>query len=99
MLGRVTLTVPPAKQAFADTVAATFSQILTSRDGPMLKPGTRSYNRAWIRDGAMMSEALLRMGRADVARDFADYYRGHLFANGKVPCCVDFRGADPVPGE
>jgi hypothetical protein len=97
ILGRVSLTVPPSKQAFADTVATTFSQILTSRDGPMLKPGTRSYNRAWIRDGAMMSEALLRMGRSDVARDFATYYRGHLFANGKVPCCVDFRGADPVP--
>jgi hypothetical protein len=97
VLGRVTITVPPAKQAFADTLATTFSQVLTSRDGAMLKPGTRSYNRAWIRDGAMMSEALLRMGRADVARDFADYYRGHLFANGKVPCCVDFRGADPVP--
>jgi hypothetical protein len=97
VLGRVAITVPPSKRAFADTVATTFSQILTSRDGPMLKPGTRSYNRAWIRDGAMMSEALLRMGRADVARDFATYYRGHLFANGKVPCCVDFRGADPVP--
>ena len=39
----------------------------------------------------------MRLGRADVARDFADWYRGHLFANGKVPCCVDFRGADPVP--
>ena len=46
---------------------STFAQILISRDGPMLKPGTRSYDRAWIRDGAMMSEALLRMGRADVA--------------------------------
>ena len=97
VLGRVAITVPPAKQAFADTVATTFSHVLTSRDGPMLKPGTRSYDRAWIRDGAMMSEALLRMGRADVARAFADYYRGHLFASGKVPCCVDFRGADPVP--
>ena len=97
VLGRVAITVPPAKQEFADTVATSFAHVLTSRDGPMLKPGTRSYNRAWIRDGAMMSEALLRMGRADVARAFADYYRGHLFANGKVPCCVDFRGADPVP--
>lgn len=97
VLGRVAITVPPAKQAFADTIATSFAHVLTSRDGPMLKPGTRSYNRAWIRDGAMMSEALLRMGRADVARAFADYYRGHLFANGKVPCCVDFRGADPVP--
>jgi len=97
VLGRVSITVPPAKQMFADTVATSFSHILTSRDGPMLKPGTRSYDRAWIRDGAMMSEALLRMGRADVAREFSDWYRTHLFDSGKVPCCVDFRGADPVP--
>ncbi|MCY7340129.1 MAG: hypothetical protein LH465_09325, partial [Sphingomonas bacterium] len=97
VLGRVAIRVPPAKQAFADTLATAFSHILTSRDGPMLKPGTRSYDRAWVRDGAMMSEALLRMGRADVARGFADYYAAHLFDSGKVPCCVDFRGADPVP--
>ncbi len=97
VLGRVSIKVPPARQAFADTIATTFSQILTSRDGPMLKPGTRSYDRAWIRDGAMMGEALLRMGRADVARDFSNWYRAHLFDSGKVPCCVDFRGADPVP--
>ncbi|HEU5286666.1 MAG TPA: hypothetical protein VFU20_09225 [Sphingomicrobium sp.] len=97
VLGRVELRVPPAKRPVADTLATAFAQILTSRDGPMLKPGTRSYDRAWIRDGAMMSEALLRMGRADVARAFADWYRPNLFDSGKVPCCVDFRGADPVP--
>jgi hypothetical protein len=97
VLGRVRIAVPPAKQAFANTVATAFAHILTSRDGPMLKPGTRSYNRAWIRDGAMMSEGLLRMGRSDVARQFSDWYRTYLFDNGKVPCCVDFRGADPVP--
>ncbi|WP_309662589.1 carbohydrate binding domain-containing protein [Sphingomonas sp.] len=97
MLGRVKLRVPPAKRAVADTLATAFSHILTSRDGPMLKPGTRSYDRAWIRDGAMMSEALLRMGRADVARSFADWYRPNQFKSGKIPCCVDFRGADPVP--
>ena len=97
VLGRTTINVPPAKQAFADTVATAFAHILTSRDGPMLKPGTRSYDRAWIRDGAMMSEGLLRMGRADVARAFADWYRSYQFDSGKVPCCVDFRGSDPVP--
>ncbi|HEU4704712.1 MAG TPA: hypothetical protein VFS45_03260 [Sphingomicrobium sp.] len=97
VLGRMTLRVPPSRQAVTDTLATAFAHILTSRDGPMLKPGTRSYDRAWIRDGAMMSEALLRMGRADVARAFADWYRRSLFDSGKVPCCVDFRGADPVP--
>jgi len=97
VLARVALRVPPSKQAVPDTLATAFAHILTSREGPMLKPGTRSYDRAWIRDGTMMSEALLRMGRPDVARGFADWYRPHLFGSGKVPCCVDFRGADPVP--
>ena len=96
-LGRVAITVPPSKQVFADTLATNFAYILTSRAGAMLRPGTRSYNRAWIRDGAMLSDALLRMGRADVARSFADFYGSNQFANGKIPCCVDFRGADPVP--
>ena len=96
-LSRVAISVPPSKQAFADTVATAFAHVLITRDGPILKPGTRSYDRAWIRDGAMMSEALLRMGRADLARAFADWYGAHQFPSGKVPCCVDFRGADPVP--
>ena len=96
-LNRVTITLPPDKKPFADSVAAALAYVLMSRDGPMLKPGTRSYNRAWIRDGAMMSEALLRVGRPDVARAFADWYGNHQFPNGKIPCCVDFRGADPVP--
>ncbi|HEX5238474.1 MAG TPA: hypothetical protein VFW39_08435 [Sphingomicrobium sp.] len=96
-LGRVAVTVPPAKQPFADSLASALAYVLMSRDGPILRPGTRSYDRAWIRDGAMMSEALLRMGRADVARAFADWYGTHQFRSGKVPCCVDFRGGDPVP--
>jgi hypothetical protein len=66
------------------------------RDGPALQPGTRSYARSWVRDGAMMVTGLLRLGEVQAARDFVHWYAGHLFANGKVPCCVDARGADPV---
>jgi hypothetical protein len=97
VLNQVNITAPPAKQPVIDSARTGLAHMLMSRAGPMLKPGTRSYNRAWIRDGAMMGEGLMRMGRADVARDFADYYGKYLFSNGKVPCCVDFRGADPVP--
>ncbi len=97
VLNRVIITAPPAKQPIVDSTRTALAHILMSRAGPMLKPGTRSYNRAWIRDGAMMGEGLLRLGRGDVAREFADWYGKYLFHNGKVPCCVDFRGADPVP--
>ena len=71
--------------------------MLISRTGPRLQPGTRSYARAWIRDGAMINEGLLRLGREDVAEDFLRWYAPYQFDNGKVPCCVDDRGSDPVP--
>lgn len=96
-LGGVAITVPPAKQPVADTVRTALAHVLMSRDGPALKPGTRSYDRSWIRDGAMMSDTLLRLGVTAPARAFADWYGGYLFDSGKVPCCVDARGADPVP--
>jgi hypothetical protein len=70
--------------------------MLISRKGPRLQPGTRSYARAWIRDGAMIGEGLLRLGRDDVAREFVEWYAPFQFRDGKVPCCVDDRGSDPV---
>jgi hypothetical protein len=45
----------------------------------------------------MTSEALLRLGRADAAREYLEWYAPYQFKNGKVPCCVDARGSDPVP--
>src|SRR3954468_14260606 len=56
-----------------------------------------SYERSWIRDGAMMSSALLRLGRTEEARQYVEWFARYQYANGKVPCCVDRRGADPVP--
>jgi len=95
-LDRVTLELPPASRPVADTLRSTLAQMLVSRDGAMLKPGTRSYARTWIRDGAMMVAGLVRMGELDAARDFVDAFSAFVYPSGKVPCCVDARGADPV---
>jgi hypothetical protein len=96
-LGAVTFTVPPAGRAMVDTLKTSLAVMLGSRNGPMLRPGTRSYDRSWIRDGAMISEALLRLGAVDVAAEYLRWYAPHQFADGKIPCCVDARGADPTP--
>lgn len=96
-LDRVALSVPPAGQPFVDTLRSSLAYMLVSRDGAMLRPGTRSYARAWIRDGAMISEALLRLGHPAVAADFLRFYAPYQYASGKVPCCVDAHGAGPVP--
>ncbi|MEO5566306.1 MAG: discoidin domain-containing protein [Luteimonas sp.] len=96
-LDRVQIRVPPQAQHVVDTLRSALAQMLVSRTGPRLQPGTRSYARAWIRDGAMISEGLLRLGREDVASEFLRWYAPYQFASGKVPCCVDDRGSDPVP--
>jgi hypothetical protein len=96
-LDRVAIRVPTAGKPIVDTLRTALAHILITRDGPVLRPGTRSYARSWIRDGAMMSESLLRLGHADAAADYLRWYAPHQFDNGKVPCCVDERGADPVP--
>jgi hypothetical protein len=95
-LNRATLRVPAQAQPVVDTLRTSLAHILLSRDGPALRPATRSYARTWVRDGAMMVAGLVRMGEADAAREFVDWFAGHIFESGKVPCCVDRRGADPV---
>ena len=95
-LNRVRFTLPPEAKPLQDSLRSALAHMLLSRDGPALQPGTRSYARSWVRDGAMMVAGLLRLGEVDAARDFVRWYAGFLFASGKVPCCVDRRGADPV---
>lgn len=96
-LDRVRIEVPAQGQRLVDTLRTGLAHMLVTRIGPRLQPGTRSYGRSWIRDGAMISEGLLRMGREDVAREYIEWYAPYQFENGKVPCCVDDRGSDPVP--
>jgi hypothetical protein len=87
--------------AGADDVVSTLrsqlAYLLVNRAGPALQPGTRSYARSWIRDGALSSWALLRCGEVEPARQFLRWYAPYQFESGKIPCVVDQRGADPVP--
>jgi F5/8 type C domain-containing protein/alpha-L-rhamnosidase-like protein len=96
-LDRVGLELPASAGDLSATVKANLAYILINREGPAIEPGARSYRRSWIRDGAMISAALLRLGQADAVKAFLDWYAPFQYPNGKVPCCVDARGADPVP--
>jgi hypothetical protein len=96
-LNRIAFGVPPAAQPLIDTLRTALAHVLINRDGPALQPGSRAYERSWIRDGALTSEAMLRLGHEDAVRDFLRWYAPYQFPNGKVPCCVDARGGDPVP--
>ncbi|HPC82346.1 MAG TPA: discoidin domain-containing protein [Thermoanaerobaculaceae bacterium] len=96
-LAKVELSGPPEAAPLFAAVKTNLGFMLASRDGAALQPGTRAYARSWIRDGAMMAAALLRLGQADAVRDYILWFAPHIYPSGKVPCVVDRRGADPVP--
>jgi F5/8 type C domain/Bacterial alpha-L-rhamnosidase 6 hairpin glycosidase domain len=91
------LLLPPEATEIANTIRSTLAYILINRDGPSIQPGSRSYERSWIRDGSLTATALLRFGMDKPAREFVEWYAPYQFASGKVPCVVDHRGPDPVP--
>ena len=89
--------LPPAAHDVVESVRSQLAYILVNRAGKAIQPGTRAYARSWIRDGALTSSALIRLGHAQEAREFLEWYAPYQFENGKIPCVVDRRGADPVP--
>ena len=96
ILNRVDISGPPESMPVLHALKTAFAHMMITREGPALRPGPRSYARSWIRDGAMMSESFLRLGQNKPAIDFARWYAPYQFSSGKVPCCVDKRGADSV---
>jgi hypothetical protein len=97
LLDRVRIDLPDDAAALARIVRSSLAWVLVNRDGPAIQPGSRAYARSWIRDGTLTSTALLRLRHEAVARDFAAWFAGFQYPDGRIPCCVDERGADPVP--
>jgi hypothetical protein len=82
-----------AMDAIRAALTAT-AHILVTRSGPALQPGPRRYARSWIRDGSIMSAALLRMRHEKEVVEFIRWYAPFQRADGFVPCCVDRNGPD-----
>lgn len=89
--------LPGSADRIVNTYRSNLAYILINRDRAGIQPGSRSYERSWIRDGALTSSALLKSGIVSEVKDFIEWYTGHQYENGKVPCVVDSRGPDPVP--
>jgi hypothetical protein len=85
-LVRMPLVIPD--EDLMDTARASLAYILINRDGPALQPGSRGYEAAWMRDGALTSAALLRMGYPGVVRMFLDWYAQYVEEDGRVPAIV-----------
>lgn len=96
-LDRVEIRLPLDGEAMVRTLKTTLAHVLINADGPAIQPGSRTYARSWIRDGAVTSTALLEMGFTEEVRNFLRWYATYQLPDGRIPCCVDRRGADPTP--
>jgi len=81
-----------ADKAVVDTVKSQEAYILLTQDGVVIQPGARSYNRTWMRDGAMISSALLRFGFFQEVREYLDWYAERVEPDGLVPPILDTSG-------
>jgi hypothetical protein len=97
LLSRVDIQLPGSGMEVVRALHATLAYMQLNRDAASLQPGSRNYARAWIRDGAMTSQALLQMAFPREVADFMRWYAAYQGPGGKVPCCIDARGPDPVP--
>ena len=97
VLGHVEFQLPGNAMKIAQVMKTTLAYMLISRDGPAIEPGVRNYARTWLRDGAMISTALLEMGCTEEVRAFIRWVSHYQLADGRMPCCIDERGADRVP--
>ncbi len=96
-ISHVKFNLPQSADKLINSVRSNLAYILINRDNFGIQPGSRSYERSWIRDGALTSSALLKMGIKDEVKEFLNWYSQYQFKSGKVPCVVDTRGPDPVP--
>jgi hypothetical protein len=97
LLTRVHFTLPPSDLAVVNTLRSNLAFILVNADSVWTQPGSRSYERSWIRDGALTAAAMLQMGLTTEIREYIDWYAGFQYPDGSVPCIVEPRGADPTP--
>ncbi|MEX2116393.1 MAG: discoidin domain-containing protein [Bacteroidota bacterium] len=88
--------LPKSAQNIINTVRSNLAYIFINQDGPGIQPGSRSYERSWMRDGSLTATALLQTDIRDKVREYIDWYAGYQFPSGKIPCVVDARGADPT---
>jgi hypothetical protein len=96
-LNTVEFSGPKTLQRYIDIIRSNLAYILINKDRYGFQPGSRSYERSWIRDGSMTSDALLKLGITEEPKQYLNWYAAYQYDNGAVPCVVDTRGPDPVP--
>ncbi len=93
-LNQVEINIP--NKDLINTLKANLGYLFIHRDGVSIQPGSRNYDRAWIRDGAIMGVALLKMGYPNEVKNFINWFSSFQLANGKVPAVINKNTVDSI---
>ncbi|MBN1269420.1 MAG: discoidin domain-containing protein, partial [Kiritimatiellae bacterium] len=83
-------------RVLVDMWKANVAYNLITKDGPGFQPGSRSYDKAWMRDGGSAAEALLKMGLTTEIREFIEWMGSYQFETGEVAPIIDNKHQDPL---
>lgn len=103
LLDKITIDVP--EKRLIDVMKSNFGYVLINRDKPWFKPGSRNYNHAWTRDGALTGMAMLRMGQTRMTKEYIEAYTPFVADSGWAPHMILEDGkpvvfnTDPESGE
>ena len=89
-LNRVSFHIPD--QEMMRTFKSNLAYILINNDGKKLQPGSRNYQRAWMRDGAVIAAALLRTGFQEEVKEFLDWIAAFQLPDGMIPFMLEDTG-------
>ncbi|MFH0839342.1 MAG: discoidin domain-containing protein [Candidatus Omnitrophota bacterium] len=89
-LSKVQINIPETE--IINTLKANLAYILINNDGEMIQPGSRNYKRGWMRDGAVIGAALLRMGHQKEVKNFLELVSRLQYANGMIPFILEKEG-------
>ncbi|MBI9019906.1 MAG: discoidin domain-containing protein [Verrucomicrobia bacterium] len=91
LLNQVDIDIPNTD--LINALKSNIAYILISKDGPTLQPGSRNYDRSWIRDAAVMGISLLKAGQdPQIIKDFINWYTPFQYADGRIPPVLHSEG-------
>ncbi len=82
-LNRVKIDIP--QEEVINVFRSNLAYILINKDKAGFKPGSRNYNRTWMRDGTIMAAAAIRTDHMREAKDYVDWVTTFQEQNGRVP--------------
>lgn len=88
-LSSVRIQLPESEQRLVDLIRSNIAYIMINRDGVRLQPGSRNYKRSWIRDGALMSAAMIHFGVNQPALEYIEWYTQFVEPSGYVPAIIE----------